>query len=229
MSPTLPFDILTLIIDIVGENKDTDLLKDLALVSHSSLQICSKHLFATIELRSGNKHVASSKKGFVELLRSKPDAVKYIRKLTYCVRLDDDDGHLHSLFFKNFLPTFSRLSSLTITSFGGHGDWNKLDSSLTSAFLYLMHLPTVNQIDLSLIQSFPLSSLTPSVNLLRLDIHPCRYNSEWNELEDSSSEIVLEMMPKIREFSSSESSPADEEVAPCQNARWTTSFQLHGS
>ena len=50
MSPVLPFDIATLIIDVVGENKQTDLLKELALVSHSFLQICSKHLFAAIAL-----------------------------------------------------------------------------------------------------------------------------------------------------------------------------------
>jgi hypothetical protein len=81
MSPVLPFDIVALIIDIVGENEDTDLLKELALVSHSSLQICTKHLFATVEL-----HDTSSKKGFLKLLASRPDFVKHIRKLTYKVR-----------------------------------------------------------------------------------------------------------------------------------------------
>jgi hypothetical protein len=44
MSSVLPFDIIALIIDIVGENNDTDLLKELALVSHSFHQLCSKHL-----------------------------------------------------------------------------------------------------------------------------------------------------------------------------------------
>ena len=39
MSSVLPFDIIALIIDIVGENQDTNLLKELALVSHSFLQI----------------------------------------------------------------------------------------------------------------------------------------------------------------------------------------------
>ena len=33
-----------------------------------------------------------------------------------------------------------------------------------------MHLPTINHIDLSSIHNFPLSRLTPSVNLLRLDV-----------------------------------------------------------
>ena len=43
MSPTRPFDIIALIIDIVGANNDTDLLKEFALVSYSFHQICSKH------------------------------------------------------------------------------------------------------------------------------------------------------------------------------------------
>ena len=85
MSSVLPFDIIALIIDIVGENNDTNLLKDLALVSHSFLQTCSKHLFATVELHDADpkRRVASSKKGFVKLLESRPEVVKYIRKLTY--------------------------------------------------------------------------------------------------------------------------------------------------
>ena len=49
MSSALPFDIIALVIDIVGENNDANFLKELALVSHSFLQICSKQLFATIE------------------------------------------------------------------------------------------------------------------------------------------------------------------------------------
>jgi hypothetical protein len=87
MPSVLPFDIIEQIIDIVGEKKHTYLLKELALVSHSFLQICSKHLFATIKLHDAVPmyHIASSKKGFVKLLKSRPDVVKYIRKLTYKV------------------------------------------------------------------------------------------------------------------------------------------------
>ena len=196
MSPVLPFDVFALIIDIIGENKETDLLKRLALVSHSFLQMCSKHLFATVELHGDNLrlHVASSKRAFVKLLRSKPDVVNYIRKLTY------DVPFICSLevdrILSNFLLTISRLNCLIITA--SYQDWNTLDSSLTSALLHLMHLPTINHIDLSYITNFPLSNLTPSVNLHRLDI---------NYLSLDSFEIIvpLEMMPKIREFHVSES------------------------
>jgi hypothetical protein len=117
MTPVLPFDIIALIIDIVGENKDTNLLKELALVSYSYLQICSKHLFATVELhdsRSGyNYYCASSKNGFLKLLESRPDVVKYIRKLTYTVDYNiNNNNHLLSLILSNFLPTISRLNCL---------------------------------------------------------------------------------------------------------------------
>jgi hypothetical protein len=206
MSPVLPFDIIALIIDIVGENKDTDLLKKLALVSHSFLHICSKHLFATVKLHSATSCLASSKKGFVKLLKSRPDVVKYIRKLKYSVsRNDDDDDHLLSPILLNFLPTFSRLNCLKITGTVARHNWNTLNSPVTSALLHLMHLPTITHIDLSFIRNFPLSSLTPSVNLLRFQIYLCI--SDPLE-EDGSPEIasVVEMIPKFREFYTLESS-----------------------
>jgi hypothetical protein len=212
MSPVLPFDIINLIIDIVGENKDTDLLKELALVSHSFLQICSKHLFATVELHDADpiRRVASSKKGFVKLLKSRPEVVKYICELTYTLNYDhlqflplqsphldsDNDDNLLSPILPNFLRTIPHLNCLKIDA--SELDWNSLNSSLTSAFLHLMHLPTLNHLDLSYIHNFPLSSLTSSVNLLRLDI---------SHLTGETPELIVqsEMMPKIREFQTSKS------------------------
>jgi len=183
-----------------------NLLKELALVSHSFHKTCSKHLFATIELHDAFPmcHVASSKKGFVKLLGSNPDVVKYIRKLKYKVSYSyniNNDDRLLSPILPNFLQTIPHLNCLIIN--GSRLDWNTLDSSLTSAFLHLMHLPAINHIDLLWIQNFPLSSLTPSVNLHRLDISYMRHFSRHDE--DSSHDIVvqLEMMPKIREFHTS--------------------------
>ena len=62
-----------------------------------------------------------------------------------------------------------------------------------------MHLPTINHLHLSHIRNFPLSSLTQSVNLLRLDIQSLLSRIRPRE-EDASPEIVVEMIPKIREF-----------------------------
>ena len=147
-SSVVPFDTIPLIIDIVGENKDIDLLKDLALVSHSFLQICNKHLSATTKLHD-----------------------KYIRKLTYNVSdyawlgryAPADVDHILSPILPNSLKTIPHLDYLEIKVAGG---WNTLDSSLPSALLHLMHLPTiVTHINLSSIYNFPLSSLTPCVDL----------------------------------------------------------------
>jgi hypothetical protein len=65
----------------------------------------------------------------------------------------------------------------------------------------------MNHIDLSLIENFPPSSLTPSVNLLWLDISYMGRLLDPLE-EDGSLEIVVqsEQMPKIREFHSRDSS-----------------------
>ena len=78
MSSVLPFNVISLIIDNIGENKDINFLKELALVSHSFLHICSKHLFAAVELRSAvrGSTIASSKRRSVKLLKSRPDVVK---------------------------------------------------------------------------------------------------------------------------------------------------------
>ena len=199
MSPVLPIDIIDRIIDIVGENKDTNPLKELALVSYAFLQMCSKHLFADVELHNASpkRGVASSKKGFIKLLKTRPDVVKYIRKLKYKVDFNfNEDDRLLSSILSNFLPTTSLLNRLSLTQF----DWNTLDSSLISAFLHLMHLPTINHIDLLHIKDFPLSSLTSSVNLHELNIF--RLSCDDTLEEDGSPRIVvqLEMMPKIREL-----------------------------
>ena len=212
MSPVFPFDIFELVIEAVGENEDTNLLKELALVSHSFHQICSKHLFATVELHDADpkRHIASSKQGFVKLIESRPDVFKYIRKLTYetkCYFYSPispsssiySDDELLSPILPNFLRTISGLNCLKIDA--SELDWQELDSSLTSALLHLMHLPTVNHIDLSSITNFPLSAFNPSVNLYRLDIFRVYPIIEDGELEDSSLLFVQSgMMPKLREF-----------------------------
>ena len=203
MWPFLPFDITSLIIDIVGGSKDTVLLKELSLVSHSFHQICSKHLFATVDLHDANCKCASSKKRFIKLVKSRPNVVNYIRKVTYKVSYVNDindDDHLLSPILSNFLPTTSRLNSLAIIAFSRN--WNLLDSSLTSAFLHLMRFPTVNHIDLSNIKNFPFSSLPQSVNLHRLDINTLTHFDQPEIVVESE---MNQMMPKIREFHTSDS------------------------
>ena len=202
MSPVLPFDIFSLIIDIAGENEDTNFLKELALVSHSFHQICIKHLFADVELYDVDlNYFTSSKKGFLKLVKSRPNVVNYIRRLTYRASGDNNgEDHLLSHILSNFLPTTSRLNCLAIKALNFR--WNQLDSSLTLAFLHLMSLPTLNHIDLSYIPNFPLSSLTSSVNLLRLDMSYLAC-FDYPEEDDFFKTVQSETLPKLRELRTS--------------------------
>ena len=217
MYPILPFDIFSLIIDIAGENEDTSLLKELVLVSHSFHQICIKYLFANVELHDVDlDYFTSSKKGFIKLVKGRPNVVNYIRKITYKVSHNNNSDLLLSPMLSNFFPTTSRLNCLAINA--SNFRWNELDSSLTSAFLHLMSLPTMNHIDLSNIQNFPLSSLTSSVNLLRLDILRLTCRKHFDHEEDNFIKTVQsEMMPKIREFHTSGSCLLTKKLLPVFN------------
>ena len=90
MSPVqvLHFYIMTLIIDIVAENKDTNLLKNLlwSLIP-SSRPVANVYLPPSnfMTLFSLFRCTTSSKKRFVGLLKSRLYVVKHIRKLTYRV------------------------------------------------------------------------------------------------------------------------------------------------
>jgi hypothetical protein len=240
MSSILPYDVIAQIIDNVGENDDMNLIKELSLVSHSFNQICSKHLFATVNLYDADVRMqqASSKKGFVKLLKRRPDVVRYIRKLIYRVDCDsrfqpspfpstylcvDYDDNLLSPVLPNFLRTISFLNYLTITA-STLVNWNTVDSSLTSAFLHLMHLPTINHIDLSTIEDIPLSSLIASecLNLRRLDIFYLRLNDGGSPDIDT----LPRVFPKIREFNTSYSSQLTAKLLRAQTQDGQPAFNL---
>jgi hypothetical protein len=143
MLPVLHFDIIALIIDIIAENKDKNFYKELTLVSNSFLHICRKHLFATIELHDASPgfHIASSKKGFLKLLKSRPDIVEYIHEPTYKVGNNNNSPKNNYQLLPILQTTkIPHLNCLTITA--SHFYWNKLDSSLTSAFLLFLPLIT---------------------------------------------------------------------------------------
>jgi hypothetical protein len=156
MSTLPPFDIIAQIKEIsswvfifsnewvVVENKDStwNLLEELALVSQFFLQICSKHLFVTVELHDAMHHVASSKKGFVNLFKSRPDICQVYPETLVQYR-KYNLTHLFkfgltmiiicpvlSPILPNFLRTIPRLNCFTITA--SMLDWNTLDSYLTS-------------------------------------------------------------------------------------------------
>ena len=108
---------------------------------------------------------------FKEILCKLAYTIKYDLSLSHHLNSDnflslsrhlnsDNDHNLLSPILPNFLQTIPRLNYLKID--GSRLDWNKLNSSLTSVFLHLMHLPTITRIDLSYISNFPLPRLSLS-------------------------------------------------------------------
>ena len=92
----------------------------LALVSHSFLQICSKHLFATVEIYDGEQWRGSSKKGFINPLRiqveNKPDVVKYIRILVLTTMSRASKISLYRPFFQIFTRRYLASNSFRFHS-----------------------------------------------------------------------------------------------------------------
>ena len=80
-----------------------------------------------------------------------------------------------------------------------------------------MHLPTIIHIDLSSIENFPLSSLSSSVDLHRLDI---------SYLSLRTPGIVVQTMPKIREFHTSGSSVLTRELLIANKQDGQPAFNL---
>ena len=139
----------------------------------------------------------------------------------------DDSDHLLSPILSNFLPTIFSSQLPYNHRFASGLQWNTMISSLTTPFLPFTRLSTV---DLSCFANFPLSNLTPSVDLLRLDIL-CLTRSSFKYLDQHGEDgffetLKSEMMPELLEFHTSGSSL----LTTCYMLKGKmTRFQFHGS
>ena len=77
-SPSLPYDIVGHIIDILAAEGDLTPVKNVSLTSSSLLHFCRTHIFHSISTHTHNK---SLKKPLTELLVNNPAIVQYIRTL----------------------------------------------------------------------------------------------------------------------------------------------------
>ena len=179
--PRLPLEVVEQIIDIVGAKseiykkrlKDLPSLKACALVCHSFLALCRKHIFASVTLNDLDQRPHSlTSDDFNHLLSNSPHLVVYIRELEYNVNKEE--------FVAKRLPWLSsmfkklvKLQALSIRYWGSYsGPGNKLDwmsSSERKVLLPLFHLPTLTSISFSKIRNFALADLAGCVNLKTLD------------------------------------------------------------
>ena len=184
--PRLPLEVVEQIIDIAGAKSEEyyDLLEDLpslkacALVCHSFLPLCRKHIFAHVVLnRRYGTHLTSDKLN--HLLSNSPHLAVYVRKLEYNVNekefVPERLPWLSSMFRK--LIKLQKLSIIYSSTqgrrmstylFSARLDW--MSSSERNILLPLLHFPTLTSIGLSGIQNFPLADLAGCVNLKKLRI-----------------------------------------------------------
>ena len=140
----------------------------------------------------------------------------------------NDPDHLLSPILSNFFPTIFSSQLAHNHRFASGLQWNTMVSSLSSLTTPFLLFTRFSTIDLSCFANCPPSSLTPSVDLLRLDIL-CLTRFEYLDQhgEDGFFETLKsEMMPKLLEFHTSGSSL----LTKCYMLKGKmTRFQLHGS
>ena len=174
MAPELPLEILEQIIDDIAVYMNVDKLSSIracALVCHSFLPLCRKHIFASVIL---NAHHDSSPTSddLNHLLSNTPHLAVYIRNLKYYVNkkefIENRFSWLLPMFMKLVMLQELNISYLYSES-GRKLDW--MSSSERKVLLPLLHLPTLTSISLSSIRNFPVTDLASCVNLKKLRIH----------------------------------------------------------
>ena len=174
--PRLPLEVVEQIIDIVAtkswyynEYEDFPSLKACALVCHSFLAMCRKHIFASVNLN--RRRLISTSDDLNHLLSNSPHLAVYIRNLHYNVNENE--------FVPKRLPwlssMFKKLVKLQVLSIsywdsepGRKLDW--MSSSERKVLLPLFHLPTLTSISLFTIRNFDLADLAGCVNLKKFEI-----------------------------------------------------------
>ena len=192
--PRLPLELIEQIIDKVARPLDYDpfryqrpdfpSLKICALVCHSFLDLCRKHIFGSVSLSK-----SPSSDDLNHLLSNSPHLAVYIRELGYFVNQKEFDRErlpwLSSMFKK-----LVKLQKLII----GHRnsqrrtrvDWTS--SFMRKALLPLLHLPTLTSITFLATKNFTPADLAGCGSLKKLRI-------EYSECSTSRAGKFLQTLP----------------------------------
>ena len=179
MVPRLPLEVVERIIENVATGYydsysdlyDFSSTKACALVCHSFLPLCRKHLFASVTLNSRSYPVPHTSDDLNQLLSDSPHLAVYIRELDY---------HVHKREFVGkrlpwLLPMFKKLVRLRKLKLsylfpqrGKKFDWAL--ACVRKVLLPLLHFPTLTCITLDILRNFDLADLAGCVNLKKLRV-----------------------------------------------------------
>ena len=174
MAPSrLPLEVVERIIDDVAEYYDDIInvssIKACALVCHSFLPLCRKHIFASVTLNAGRFPPTTD--DLNHLLSNSPHLAEFIRELDYHV-IKKDFGPRRSQWLSSMFKKLVKLQKLSISYFplslGRKLNWMAPFERMV--LLPLLHLPMLTSICLERIRNFPLADLAGCVNLKELEI-----------------------------------------------------------
>ena len=173
--PRLPLEVVNQIIDDLAKHNDKlSSIKACALVCHSFLLLCRKHIFASVTLnaqQSFSPSLSPTSDDLNHLLSNSPHLAVYVLNLDY--RVNKNEFVKERILW--LLPMFKKLiklQSLRISymlSRSDESDW--MSSSERKVLLPLLHFLTLTSISLTNIKNFPIADLAGCVNLKRLEIH----------------------------------------------------------
>ena len=179
--PNLPLEVIEQIIDKVASKSqlprdrmipkkfdDLPSLKACALVCHSFLALCRKHIFALVIL-NGQRPVSPTPVDLNRLLSNSPHLAVYIRKLDYYI----DNNKEFARKRPWLMPMFNKLVKLQRLRIGYSPTremFNWMSPSGRKILLPLLHLPTLTSIRFRKIRNFSLADLAGCPNLKKINI-----------------------------------------------------------
>lgn len=213
--PALPLEIIGNIIDMLVDDGTNDLqhVKAFSLTCQSFLPLCRKHLFFSVHViitNTGMRYAHRSEE-FGYLLRDTPVIARYIRRLE--IRLYIVHPQPTVLYFPGCIPRLlTRLQLLVLVNEQREDpwyikNWNSIPPLIQHSLLSLMHLPTLNSLDLKWIDNFPISSLITCTNIKHLSAQRLNITGEnddtafplsYNPMQLQSFEISLRYPEQLR-------------------------------
>ncbi|KIM43876.1 hypothetical protein M413DRAFT_26156 [Hebeloma cylindrosporum] len=170
-SPNLPLEVIETVIDTLArDDPGFSSLKTCSLACQCFLELCRKHIFASITIKDG-KYSIQNRTALVRLLSSTPEIAYHIRELVWhTITIEDfEDPSLPGI-----LKTITKLQSLSIgNSFRLDHPWR--ENCLRPALLHLLHLPTLLRLSISRIPHFDFADLISCTNLRELSIAHMEY------------------------------------------------------
>ncbi|KAF8152604.1 hypothetical protein B0H34DRAFT_726787 [Crassisporium funariophilum] len=194
----VPIEIVEVIIDILAQDDEGFVgVKACSLACHDLVALCQKHLFASIKLNRSQSHTTYT---LENLLSAAPHIANYMRKLDFCVELQD---YRTPSFRRSVFLQILRLESLTIRHYSRDNGLLWTSNNLRHSLLHLLHLPTLTQLKLVSIVNFQLSDLVPCVNLKELHLDNVTTVKSRNSLPFDSSKTPIKLCKYTAELGTS--------------------------